>query len=130
MYIRIPEEIDIFGVTYLVKFGTELDGNRVAQIHFTEGVIDVASDMSDEICFVSFIHEVQHGILQGMNHFMHERIYHDENFVERMSQGWSQVIKQIIEYNLDIDYLYETLKQTEEPEEKKDVLNIAGLEEL
>jgi hypothetical protein len=124
LYIRIPETIDIFGVTYVVRFGTELDGNRVAQIHFTEGVIDVASDMSNDICFVSFIHEVQHGILQGMNYFMSDRIYHDESFVERMSQGWSQVIKQIIAYNFDIDYLYEMLKEEEDEMPEKDTLNI------
>jgi hypothetical protein len=125
LYIRIPEEIDIFGVTYIVRFGTELEGNRVAQIHFTEGIIDVASDMAHDICFVSFIHEVQHGILQGMNYFMSDRIYHDESFVERMSQGWSQVIKQIIAYNFDVDCLYEMLKEEEEDEmPEKDTLNI------
>ena len=124
MYVRIPNEIDIFGVTYIVRFGTELEGNRVAQIHFTEGIIDVASDMSNDICFVSFIHEVQHGILQGMNYFMSDRIYHDESFVERMSQGWSQVIKQIIAYNFDNDYVYEMLKEEEDEMPEKDTLNI------
>lgn len=134
MYIRIPEYIDIGGVTYPVEFTDTLDHGRVAQIHFLDGVIQIEKDMGEEVAFVSFMHEVTHGILQAMSHHLQGMIYHDERFVEQLAQMYTHVFKQIVEYNFDLEYLEEVLKQWHNEMDKEkdempehDVLNIPSL---
>jgi hypothetical protein len=123
LLIAIPETLEIFGVEYVVRWVDDLDGAQVAQIHFMEGTIDVLNNgMSPDIYFVSFMHEVVHGVLQGMNYFLGGRIYHDESFVERLSQGFAQVFKQIMAYNELVELDYKDEEDDEMPE--TDVLNI------
>lgn len=123
--IAIPPEIDILGVTYEVDYVKEMEhGGQVAQIHYLEGTISIQKDMSPEIQFISFIHEVNHGILQGLNHFMRDMIYHDENFVETTAQAWGHVIKQIVDYNKAVEIVPEEEAEEDEEMPEKDILNI------
>lgn len=123
--IRIPEAIEIGGVTYKVEFEEELPG-RAAQIHFLEGVISIRNDMGDEVTFLSFIHEIVHGVIQAQNHFPDQMIYNDENFTETTAQMLTSVFKQIYDYNMLYDEYF--APQTEELQALKDdeetVLNI------
>lgn len=123
--VGIPPEIEILGITYVVDYVDELEG-MAAQIHFLEGTIDIRTDMNPEIQFLSFMHEVTHGILQGLNHHMKDRIYHDEDFVEQLGQAYAQVIKQLVEYNDKFEV--ERIPDEDEEMPEKDILNI-GLPE-
>ena len=123
MNIAIPETIEIYGVEYKVNWVDELQGNQIAQIHFMEGTIDILNDgMSADIYFVSFMHEIVHGVLQGMNYFLGGRIYHDEAFVERLSQGFAQVFKQIMKHNEGVELVELSPEDEEMPD--NDILNI------
>jgi hypothetical protein len=123
MNIAIPETLEIFGVEYKVIWVDDLDGAQVAQIHFMEGTIEVLNNgMSADIYFVSFMHEVVHGVLQGMNYFLGGRIYHDESFVERLSQGFAQVFKQIMKHNQEVELVEGSVEDEEMPD--TDILNI------
>lgn len=110
--IRIPEAIEIGGITYVVKFVEELPG-QAAQINFLEGVIRLRSDMGDEVSFLSFMHEIFHGIIQAQNHFPDQMIYNDENFTETSAQMLTSVFKQIYDYNM----LYDEFFAPQEEEE-------------
>ena len=96
--IRIPELIEIGGISYEVRYEEDLPG-QAAQINFMEGVIRIKQGMGDEVTFLSFIHEVVHGIMQAQNHFPDQMIYNDEDFTERTAQLFTSVIKQIRDYN-------------------------------
>lgn len=119
--IKIPPTIDIGGVTYVVKWVSELQHKLAAQIYFREGYIEIDENLNEEVAFVSFIHEIQHGIFGSQNFDLNRMIYHDENLVERSSQMWGQVIKQIVDYNSDSAYQDGLLGFEDE---EKDVLNI------
>lgn len=126
--IRIPEAIEIGGITYLVEFDKELPGGRAAQIHFLEGIITIRPDMGDEVTFLSFMHEIVHGVMQSMNHFPDQMIYNDEDFTERTAQLMTSVFKQIMDYNLLYDEFF--APQVEEGEEETVLeLNVEELEE-
>lgn len=99
--IKIPPTIDIGSVTYDIIWVDELPGHLVAQIHFRDSVIELVNNLSSEVTFQSFIHECQHGVFISQNYDLHERIYHSDNLVERMSQMWAQIFKQIMKYNLE-----------------------------
>ena len=126
--IRIPEVIEIGGIAYTVEFVAELPG-RAAQIHFMDGVITIREDMGDEVTFLSFMHELVHGVMQSMNHFPDQMIYNDEDFTERTAQLMTSVFKQIYDYNMLYDEYF--APQVEEGEEEKDTLkiNVEGVEE-
>ena len=87
----------------------------MAQIHFLDGTIHIQADMAPEVVFLSFCHELNHGVLQGMNHYLKNMIYHDETFVEQGAQAWAQIIKQIVDYNLT--HVIEYRKEPEEEDE-------------
>lgn len=117
--IRIPDAIEIGGITYEVQFHSELPQGRVAQIHFTKGTIEIDDGLGDEVTFVSFIHEIVHGVMQAQDHFQNDMIYNDEAFTERTAQLMTSVFKQIYDYNM----LYDEYFAPQE-EEEKDVLTI------
>ena len=117
--IRIPDVLEIGGITYVVEFVDNLPTGRVAQIEFLQGKISVMNDMADEVTFLSFMHEVVHGAMQSMNHFPCEMVYNDESFTERFAQLMTSVLKQVYDYNM----LYDEYFAPQE-EEKKDILNI------
>jgi hypothetical protein len=126
--IRIPEVIEIGGITYPVEFVDDLPSGRAAQIHFLEGVISIRSDMGDEVTFLSFIHEIVHGVMQSMNHFPDQMIYNDEDFTERTAQLMTSIFKQIMDYNLLYDEFF--APQVEEMEEKDTLeINVDGVDE-
>lgn len=121
--IKIPEALEIGGVTYIVKFVEDLPSGQAAQIRFLDGVIKVRTDMGDEVVFLSFMHEVVHGVMQSMNHFPNDMIYNDEDFTERTAQLMTSIFKQIFDYNMMYDEYF-----APQEEEEKTVLNI-NLEE-
>jgi hypothetical protein len=125
--IKIPDYIEIGGITYHVRFNNELPAGRVAQIHFTDGTIDIESSMCDEVVFLSFMHEIVHGCMQSQNHFPNEMIYNDEDFTERTAQLLASIFKQIFVYNTQ----YEEFFAPQEEEEEKETLeiNVKELEE-
>ena len=124
--IRIPEVIEIGGIAYIVEFDEELPGGRAAQIHFLEGIITIRPDMGDEVTFLSFMHEVVHGVMQSMNHFPDQMVYNDEDFTERTAQLMTSIFKQIYDYNMLYD---EYFAPQEEEEQTVLELNIDGVEE-
>lgn len=124
--IRIPEAIEIGGVTYKIDFTDDLPG-RAAQIHFMDGIITIRDDMGDEVTFLSFMHEIVHGVIQAQNHFPDQMIYNDENFTETTAQMMASVFKQISDYNLLYDEYF--APQVEEGEEDQTVLEL-DVEEL
>lgn len=129
--IRIPEALEIGGITYIVEFVEELPG-RAAQIHFMDGIISIRSDMGDEVTFLSFVHEVVHGVIQAQNHFPDQMIYNDENFTETTAQMMASVFKQIFDYNMLYDeYFAPQVEEESTVEEEKDTLeiNVEGVEE-
>jgi len=102
--IKIPQVIDIGGISYEIRWVAELQGKLAAQIFFRDGYIEIDENLSDEVAFVSFLHEVQHGIFGCQNYDINKMLYHDEGLVERSAQLWGQVIKQIVGYNSDCAY--------------------------
>lgn len=120
--IKIPEEIQIGGITFKVKWEKEIGPGLVAQIHYRTAIIEILDDLSEEVAFASFIHELQHGVFGTQNYDLNEMIYHDENLVETSAQLWSQVIKQIVACNL-MDNSVDVEKV-----ENKDLLRIPSLE--
>lgn len=130
--IRIPEAIEIGGITYAVEFVDELPG-RAAQIHFLDGVISIRSDMGDEVTFLTFMHEIVHGVIQAQNHFPDQMIYNDENFTETTAQMMTSVFKQVYDYNLLYDEFYapqtEELQALEDDEETVLNIDVKELEE-
>jgi hypothetical protein len=123
--IRIPEAIEIGGISYIVKYEEDLPG-QTAQIHFLEGVIRIKQGMGDEVTFLSFMHEVTHGVMQAMNHFPDQMIYNDEDFTERTAQLFTSIFKQIHDYNILYDEYFAKQEGEEEifPEPDKDILDI------
>ena len=119
--IRIPDVIEIGGITYVVEFVDYLPSGRVAQIEFIQGKISVRDDMADEVTFLSFIHEIVHGIMQSMNHFPCDMVYNDEDFTERFAQLMTSIFKQIYDYNILYDYYFAQQEEEEiiDPDEKK-----------
>ena len=119
--IRIPDVIEIGGITYVVEFVDDLPSGRVAQIEFIQGKISVRDDMADEVTFLSFIHEIVHGIMQSMNHFPCDMVYNDEDFTERFAQLMTSIFKQIYDYNILYDYYFAQQEEEEiiDPDEKK-----------
>ena len=126
--IRIPEALEIGGITYMVEFVEELPG-RAAQIHFMDGVITIRSDMGEEVTFLSFMHEIVHGVMQAQNHFPDQMVYNDESFTETTAQMMTSVFKQIYDYNMLYDEYF--APQVEEGEEDQTVLelNVEEVEE-
>ncbi len=123
--IRIPEAIEIGGITYEVRFQEDLPGNQAAQIHFLEGVIRMRSDMGDEVTFLSFIHEIVHGVMQALNHFPDAMIYNDENFTEQSAQLFTSIFKQIYDYNMLYDeYFAPQVEEEVVDEDEQDILTI------
>lgn len=124
--IRIPDALEIGGICYVVEFVDNLPQGRVAQIEFLQGKISVMDDMADEVTFLSFMHEVVHGVMQSMNHFPCDMVYNDEDFTERFAQLMTSIFKQVYDYNRLYDEYFapqtEELKDLEEDE--KDVLTI------
>lgn len=100
--MRIPEVIEIGGISYIVTFVEDLPG-QAAQINFMEGTIKIRSDMGDEVTFLSFMHEIVHGITQAQNHFPDQMIYNNEHFTETTAQMLNSVFKQIYDYNMLYD---------------------------
>ena len=124
--IRIPDFIEIGGISYEVRYEEDLPG-QTAQIHFLEGVIRIKQGMGDEVTFLSFMHEVTHGVMQAMNHFPDQMIYNDEDFTERTAQLMTSIIKQIITYN----ELYDEYFAPQEEEEKDTLeIDVPELEEV
>lgn len=128
--IRIPEALEIGGVTYIVEFVDELPSGQAAQIRFLDGIIKIRTDMGDEVIFLSFMHEIVHGVIQAQNHFPDQMIYNDENFTETTAQMMASVFKQIFDYNMLYDE-YFAPQVEEKSTEEKDVLelDIEGVEE-
>ena len=122
--IRIPELIEIGGISYEVRYEEDLPGQS-AQINFMEGVIRIRQGMGDEVTFLSFIHEVVHGIMQAQNHFPDQMIYNDEDFTERTAQLFTSVIKQIRDYN----ELYDDYFKPDEEETDTLEIDVPALEE-
>jgi len=120
--IKIPDYLEIGGVTYKVTFSEDLPAGRVAQIHFTEGEIQIDSTMCSEVVFLSFMHEVVHGCMQSQNHFPNDMIYNDEDFTERTAQLMTSIFKQIFEFNIHYDEYFAPVE--EEIQGDKDVLTI------
>lgn len=125
--IRIPEALEIGGITYIVEFVDELPSGQAAQIRFLDGVIKIRTDMGDEVVFLSFMHEIVHGVMQSMNHFPNDMIYNDEDFTERTAQILTSVFKQIYDYNM----LYDEYFAPQEEEKEQTVLkfDVEGVEE-
>lgn len=123
--IRIPEEIEIGGISYEVRYEEELPG-QAAQINFLEGVIRIKQGMGDEVTFLSFIHEVVHGVMQAQNHFPDQMIYNDEDFVERTAQLMTSIFKQIMYYN----DLYDEYFAPQEEETEIIEIDVQELEEV
>jgi hypothetical protein len=129
--IRIPDFIEIGGITYQVRFNDNLPAGRVAQIHFTDGTIDIESTMCTEVVFLSFMHEIVHGVMQSQNHFPNEMIYNDEDFTERTAQLMASIFKQIFVYNTHYEEFFEPQEEESMVEEEHDVivLDVPELEE-
>ena len=123
--MRIPEVIEIGGISYIVEFVEELPG-QAAQINFMAGTIKIRSDMGDEVTFLSFMHELVHGVMQAQNHFPDQMIYNDENFTETTAQMLNSVFKQIYDYNM----LYEEYFAPQEEEKDTLEIDVPELEEV
>lgn len=121
--IRIPEAVEVGGVTYQVEFVEELPG-RAAQIHFMDGIVTIRSDMGEEVTFLSFMHEMVHATIQAQNHFPDQMIYNDENFTETTAQILTSVFKQIYDYNMLYDEYFAPQVEEESTEEEHDTLEI------
>lgn len=105
MYVRIPSKIDIIGVTYDVEYVKAFSDGRVAQIDFRGNKIQIMKELGDNVTFVSFMHELTHGVFVSLNIYENETIFLNEDMIERMSQIYSQIFKQILKYNLDPEYI-------------------------
>lgn len=99
--IMIPETIDIGGITYQVKFTDDMGEGNVGEIRFIDGIITISPRLGDEVAFISFVHEVTHGVMQSLNHFQNSMIYNDENFTEQTAQIMASIIKQIVYFNIE-----------------------------
>lgn len=122
--IRIPDFIEIGGISYEVRYEEDLPGQS-AQINFMEGVIRIRQGMGDEVTFLSFMHEVVHGVMQAQNHFPDQMIYNDEDFTERTAQLMTSIFKQISGYN----ELYDEYFAPQEEETEIIEIDVPALEE-
>lgn len=106
MFLKIPEQITIGGVTYQVEWKNEPfynDNNdeMVARILFTDSLIQISSvKMGEQMVDVSFLHEVLHGIFYCMGIVGEPKTVLNERFVEQNAHLWLQVFNQILEYNI------------------------------
>lgn len=122
--IRIPDFIEIGGIAYEIRYEEDLPG-QAAQINFLEGVIRIKQGMGDEVTFLSFMHEVVHGVMQAQNHFPDQMIYNDEDFTERTAQLMTSIFKQISSYN----ELYDEYFAPQEEETEIIEIDVPALEE-
>lgn len=127
--IRIPDVIEIGGVTYVVEYVDELPVGQVALISFIDGRIKIRNDMADEVTFLSFMHEIVHGVMQVQNHFTNGMIYNSEDFTERTAQIMTSIFKQIYDYNMLYDeyiapQVEEESTEEESTEEDESILHI------
>lgn len=109
IYVRIPNQIDIIGVTYDVEYVEKFEGYMVARIDYRANKIQIDKTLGESMAFQTFIHELTHGIFIALNIDKNSSIVLNEDMVERVSQIYSQIFKQILSYNMEPDYLDELL---------------------
>ena len=91
--MKIPKKLQIAGKVYDIRMvkGFYKKTDTWADICYSDSLINIDSDLSEQDVGISFLHEITHGILITMGR---KDLKSDEQFVECFSELLYQVIRQ------------------------------------
>lgn len=100
----IPNKIRIGGQDISVVIKERLDNNKLGTICVAKGVLNIADNFSnikqcDSSKFVTFIHEVVHGVLDTMGE---SELSSNEKFVSTFSSLLIDTIEDIVKANVQL----------------------------
>jgi hypothetical protein len=96
---KIPEKIKIGGINYSVKMFRERSGGMgLGQHDGKNSVIEIAQDIPPDRQAKTFVHEYLHGIIEQYGVEIPDE--QEEKIVSQLSTGITEMIDQIVEFNL------------------------------
>lgn len=100
--MKIPPIIEVVGKHYIVEHNADHceDQGCRGQIIFNRHRIILQDEKrtDEQTTWTSFIHELQHAILSATGY---TKLNDDEEFIDRTSELWYQIIQQLVECNME-----------------------------
>ena len=107
--MKIPNNITVGGIDWTIKFHPKDFLNRsgvemIANVDFRCGIINISSNLHEQLVDLAFLHELTHTIDYSMGYLSDENKPQNlpitDKTVELRAQLWLQVIKQLIDFNI------------------------------
>ena len=94
--MELPEKIDILGITYEIRLVDVIDHNPnlVGHISCPYQTIQIKASLPDDQKMQTFIHEVLHGIDEGLGFPLNSM--EDEQLVQQIATGFNQTFGRYI----------------------------------